>query len=98
MLGLHLMLVTLQWLHHNLQLVLSKTIRIDDTKYHIQCSSIYWFMILCYHLFGDLLNHYGNKLTEYEYLLLLWHSQDIINCPTILQDLDSLWSQENWPN
>jgi hypothetical protein len=43
MLGLHLVLVTV---HHSLQLVLSKTIRIDDTKYHIQCSSTYWFMYL----------------------------------------------------
>ena len=36
MLGEHLTLVTL---HHNLQLALSKTIRIGDTKYHIQCRS-----------------------------------------------------------
>jgi hypothetical protein len=36
MLGLHLMFVTL---HHGLQLVLSKAIRIGDTKYHIRCSS-----------------------------------------------------------
>jgi hypothetical protein len=35
MLGCHLVLVTL---YHGLQLVLSKTIRIGDTKYHIQCS------------------------------------------------------------
>ena len=32
MLGLHLVLMTL---HHNLQLVLTKTIRNGDTKYHI---------------------------------------------------------------
>ena len=32
MLGQHLVLVTL---HHDLQLVSSKTIRIGDTKYHI---------------------------------------------------------------
>ena len=35
MLGLHLVLVIL---HCNLQLVLSWTIRICETKYHIQCS------------------------------------------------------------
>ena len=35
MLGSHLVLVTL---YRGLQLVLSKTIRIGDTKYHVQCS------------------------------------------------------------
>ena len=36
MLGLILVLVAL---HYGLQLVLSTTIRIGDTKYHIRCSS-----------------------------------------------------------
>ena len=36
MLGEHLVLVTL---YRGLQLVLSKTIRIVDTKYHIKCSN-----------------------------------------------------------
>ena len=33
MVGKHLVLVTLQ---HNLQLVLSKTIKVGDTKYHVE--------------------------------------------------------------
>ena len=38
MLGLHFVLVTLR---DNLQLALSKTSRIGDTKYNIECSQLH---------------------------------------------------------
>ena len=47
MLVQHLVLVTL---HCGVQLVLSETIRIGDTKYHIQCSCSY-FKVLASHSF-----------------------------------------------